>query len=55
MPIIAILNPKGGSGKTTITTNLSRALHERGHKVLIVDSEVLGAELRDALAPALLR
>ncbi len=43
MPIIAILNPKGGSGKTTITTNLSRALHERGHKVLIVDSDPQGS------------
>ncbi len=43
MPIIAVLNPKGGSGKTTITTNLARALHERGHKVLIVDSDPQGS------------
>ena len=43
MPIIAILNPKGGSGKTTITTNLSRALHERGRKVLVVDSDPQGS------------
>lgn len=43
MPIISILNPKGGSGKTTISTNLARALHERGHKVLLVDSDPQGS------------
>lgn len=43
LPIISILNPKGGSGKTTITTNLARSLHERGHKVLIVDSDPQGS------------
>jgi tetraacyldisaccharide-1-P 4'-kinase len=37
MPIISILNPKGGSGKTTLSTNLARALHERGLSVLIVN------------------
>lgn len=43
VPIISILNPKGGSGKTTISTNLARALHERGHRVLIVDSDPQGS------------
>lgn len=43
LPIIAILNPKGGSGKTTISTNLARALHERDRKVLIVDSDPQGS------------
>lgn len=43
MPIVSILNPKGGSGKTTISTNLARALHERGHKVLLVDSDPQGS------------
>jgi len=43
MPTIAILNPKGGSGKTTITTNLARSLHARGRSVLIVDSDPQGS------------
>lgn len=43
MAIISVLNPKGGSGKTTISTNLARALHERGHSVLLVDSDPQGS------------
>jgi len=43
MSIISVLNPKGGSGKTTISTNLARSLHERGHSVLIVDSDPQGS------------
>jgi len=41
--IIAILNPKGGCGKTTISTTLARALHDRGHSVLLVDSDPQGS------------
>jgi chromosome partitioning protein len=43
MPIIAILNPKGGSGKTTLATNLARACHDRGLKTLLVDSDPQGS------------
>lgn len=43
MSIISVLNPKGGCGKTTISTNLARALHDRGHSVLIVDSDPQGS------------
>lgn len=43
MPIISILNPKGGSGKTTLSTTLARSLHERGFSVLIVDSDPQGS------------
>lgn len=43
MPIISVLNPKGGSGKTTISTNLARSLHERGFRVLLVDSDPQGS------------
>ena len=43
MPIISLLNPKGGSGKTTLSTHLARAFHERGFKVLLVDSDPQGS------------
>lgn len=43
MAVISILNPKGGSGKTTLTTNLAQALHLRGNKMLIVDSDPQGS------------
>lgn len=41
--VIAILNSKGGSGKTTLTTNLAGCLYKRGHSVLIVDSDPQGS------------
>jgi len=34
---IAVSNQKGGSGKTTTAVNLSAALSEQGHRVLLVD------------------
>jgi chromosome partitioning protein len=43
MLIISFLNPKGGSGKTTLSTNVARAFHERGCKVLLVDSDPQGS------------
>ena len=43
MSIISVLNPKGGCGKTTISTNLARALHDRGQSVLIVGSDPQGS------------
>ena len=41
--IVAILNQKGGAGKTTISTNLARAIHKSGEKVLLVDSDPQGS------------
>lgn len=43
MKVIAVLNQKGGSGKTTIATHLARALLLDGAAVLLVDSDPQGS------------
>ena len=40
--VIAIVNHKGGVGKTTTTLNLGRALVLSGHKVLVIDIDSQG-------------
>lgn len=40
--VVAVLNSKGGSGKTTLATNLAGCLHKRGYAVLLVDSDPQG-------------
>ncbi len=49
--IIAMLNEKGGSGKTTISTNLARGFQLNGSNVLLVDSDPQGSA-RDWYAAA---
>lgn len=43
MKVIAVLNQKGGSGKTTVATHLAQALQLDGADVLLVDSDPQGS------------
>ena len=43
MKTIAILNQKGGSGKTTISINMTEALRRQGKNVVLVDSDPQGS------------
>lgn len=43
MPIISLLNLKGGVGKTTIAANLAAALDAKGYRVLLVDLDLQGS------------
>jgi chromosome partitioning protein len=42
MYTIAVLNQKGGTGKTTISVHLARALQMEGQDVLLIDSDTQG-------------
>jgi len=53
---VSILNFKGGTGKTSLATNISHALALRGQRVLLVDCDLqansssLRVERREPLA-----
>lgn len=42
MKIIALLNEKGGAGKSTIAINLACALHRQGRRVVLIDADPQG-------------
>jgi len=46
MQRIVVLNPKGGSGKTTIAINLASYLAARGHRPVLMDFDPQGSSVR---------
>lgn len=64
MTILAVISPKGGVGKTSVSVNLSCALAEKGRAIRLVDLDPqnalrlhLGADMgeNDGMAPQTLR
>ena len=48
-PLVAILGPKGGVGKTLVSTNLAVALARRGKRVVLVDLDLQFGDIGLAL------
>jgi len=46
MSVLAVVNLKGGSSKTTTSAFVSHVLHEQGSRVLVVDADPQGSALR---------
>ncbi|MFA9203343.1 MAG: ParA family partition ATPase [Flavobacteriales bacterium] len=42
MHVLALLNEKGGAGKSTLSINLATALHRQGRKVVLIDADPQG-------------
>lgn len=42
MKVIALLNEKGGTGKSTLSQNIAACLHRQGKRVILVDADPQG-------------
>jgi chromosome partitioning protein len=53
LKIIAILNEKGGAGKSTLALNLATSLHRSGRRVVLIDADTQGTarDWREASPP----
>ena len=47
--LVAVFNPKGGVGKTTIATNLAAMLVDKGQRVLLVDADTVTGHVSTSL------
>ena len=43
--VVALLNQKGGAGKTTLSTHLAGAFASQGHRVTLIDADPQGSAL----------
>lgn len=50
--LVAVMNLKGGVGKTTLTANVGMALARKGHRVLLIDLDFQGSLTRLCLLHA---
>jgi chromosome partitioning protein len=48
--IIAVVNQKGGAGKTTLSMHIAVTITQRGHRVMLVDADPQGTATRWAAA-----
>lgn len=47
--LVAVFNPKGGVGKTTISVNLAAAIVARGRRVLLIDADTVTGHISTSL------